>query len=351
MAEELASMGYNTSFFSGILPEDLPDSVSEKLSLLMRRLSSRITELRAIASHDVVYVNKGAHPYNFPPVFLYILRYISRCTVIYDICDPVWEHHPNRVDRTLSLADGVITSGNTLRDYASKHTNKVFVVPMSVETDKFRPIDVEDQKQPVIGWVGNGPDYREYLALLLEPLEQLASEFDFKFFLTSARNDDKVHALFDGSPFKTDIRDWVPQEDLVTEMNRIDIGVVPLSKTGWSEGKSPIKILEFGACGIPVVVSAVGDARQMVENGEDGFLIEEKREWYERLPQLLSDQNLRNKMAKKSRKKVIDRFSYQTNARRLAKIIESLHAEDEIIKEHKNKPKDGDRYYSDKNKH
>jgi glycosyltransferase involved in cell wall biosynthesis len=330
MAEELASRGYETSFFPGVLPEDMPDSVTGKLSLLIRRVGQRIAELRSIASHDVVYVNKGLHPYNSPPIFLYILKYLARCTVIYDICDPVWEHHPNRVHRTLSLADGIITSGSTLRDYASKYTDKVFVVPMSVETDKFRPIDVENKNRPVIGWVGNGPDYREYLALLLDPLEQLASEFEFKFFLTSARDDDKVHDLFDGTSFDVDIRDWVPQEDLVTEMNRIDIGVVPLTQTDWAKGKSPIKILEFGACGIPVVVSAVGSAQQMVEDGKDGFLIEEKAEWYERLRQLLSDRDLCYQMGINGRKKVMSNFNYSANARYLAEIVELVHEEGEV---------------------
>jgi glycosyltransferase involved in cell wall biosynthesis len=214
---------------------------------------------------------------------------------------------------------------------------------MSVETDEFRSIDVDDTKRPVIGWVGNGPDYREYLALLIDPLEQLATEFDFEFFLTSARNDERVHALFENASFDVDIRDWVPQEDLVTEINRIDIGVVPLPKTGWSEGKSPIKILEFGACGLPVVVSAVGDAQQMVEHGEDGFLVEGKAEWYERLHQLLSNQEQSKEMGKKGREKVRSRFSYQTNGRRLANIINSLHADEEKITENKYQTKKGGR--------
>lgn len=74
-----------------------------------------------------------------------------------------------------------------------------------------------------------------------------------------------------------------------------DIGLAPLRDTEFARSKSPLKALEYGALGIPVVASNVEPYASYVRHGETGFLCGSPREWREALDALL-DPKLRHRM-------------------------------------------------------
>ena len=99
--------------------------------------------------------------------------------------------------------------------------------------------------------------------------------------------------------------------------------------TPWYEpyGLTP---LEAMACGIPVIVSAVGGMQFTVVDGTTGFLVtpEAPTELARRLNQILLDPDLRQTFSANARRRIADAFTWPTVAQRTAELYKDvLHGE------------------------
>ena len=101
----------------------------------------------------------------------------------------------------------------------------------------------------------------------------------------------------------------------------MDIGVMPLPDTAWARGKCGYKLIQYMACGLPVVASPVGVNKEIVEHGVNGFIAESDEEWRSAIETLLSDADLRRRMGAAGRKKVEDSYSLQVWGPRVAQML------------------------------
>lgn len=67
------------------------------------------------------------------------------------------------------------------------------------------------------------------------------------------------------------ITGFKPPEDVVKYLNAADVCVVGSHKEGWS-----IAMLEALACGKPIVSTDVSGARDMIIQGENGYVVKER---------------------------------------------------------------------------
>lgn len=93
----------------------------------------------------------------------------------------------------------------------------------------------------------------------------------------------------------------MPNERIPEYMAASDVFVLP----SLSEGFSTV-ILEAMASGLPIVATRVGDMRQVIEEGYNGFLVEPRNpsQIAEKVLLLLEDEQLRERMSQRSREKV-----------------------------------------------
>jgi glycosyltransferase involved in cell wall biosynthesis len=78
------------------------------------------------------------------------------------------------------------------------------------------------------------------------------------------------------------------------------------------------------ALGIPTVASPVGMTTELIDHGTNGFLARTSDEWFERLDRLVSDFELRRKLAEAGRQTVLTRYSLQAWSPRLIELVESI---------------------------
>lgn len=99
----------------------------------------------------------------------------------------------------------------------------------------------------------------------------------------------------------TNVEDYIPY---------FDVGVLCSYKEK-GEGLSN-SVLEYMACGVPPVITDIGAAREIVENGVSGLLFEagNAEDLANKIMMLYKDRNLRTEIGKNAKKIVSEKFSY-----------------------------------------
>jgi glycosyltransferase involved in cell wall biosynthesis len=100
-----------------------------------------------------------------------------------------------------------------------------------------------------------------------------------------------------------------------------DIGLLPLGRSKFAEGKSPIKGLQYMACGIPSVVSPLGATRAMFRQAETALFAQEEAEWTQSLLQLVRSPDLREALSGRVRRHFEQHYALSQTASRFAQIL------------------------------
>lgn len=285
----------------------------KKIIGFVRGFFRRFTLLFSIRKYDFVFIHREAAPIG-PPIFEFIVAKWLAKKYIYDFDDAIWmENYSENNARFHRLKAywkvkycikwaGKVSAGNQfLANYATKYNANVFIIPTTIDTENHHNSLVNHVKEEVvIGWTGTHSTIR-YLSPLMPVFSLLAERHAVSFLVIS----DKNPALsLTGFNF---IR-WSKQSE-IEDLKKISIGLMPLVADEWSEGKCGFKGLQYMALGIPTVLSPVGVNLSIVEHGVNGFFASDEEEWLYYLEQLIVDPNLREKIGKKSREKVIADFS------------------------------------------
>jgi len=110
----------------------------------------------------------------------------------------------------------------------------------------------------------------------------------------------------------------------LAEMSEFDIGIMPLPDDEWAKGKCGLKALQYMAMGIPCVASPVGVNTEIIQDGVNGFLAKDEKEWIEKLSLLIKNSELRQRLGKAGRKTVEERYSVKVWAPRYVEIIKKV---------------------------
>jgi glycosyltransferase involved in cell wall biosynthesis len=286
---------------SGIKTEVFPRS---KKTIGRWRIFSKLS------TYDLVVIQKKL----FSFMELAYIRQQSR-KLIYDFDDAVMFKKGERMDmnkplrnkrfdRTIRFCDHVIAGNQFLKEESRLVSDRISVLPTPVDIDKYIPIEKAGGKKGVtIGWLGSKSTIR-YLKTLTPVFSELQSRFsDVHITVVSDR--------FEGIEEITAIKKIWREDEEVQDLQSFDIGIMPLPDDSWTKGKCGFKLLQYGAVGLPGICSPVGVNREIVLDGINGFHANTHQEWFDRLNQLISSPELRNRMGKAGRERVVKEYSLQ----------------------------------------
>jgi glycosyltransferase involved in cell wall biosynthesis len=141
----------------------------------------------------------------------------------------------------------------------------------------------------------------------------LNQKYDFELQIIGAKKESLTNGFIKYIPWK--------EETEVELISIFDIGIMPLENNLWEMGKCAYKIIQYMGCGIPVVASDVGMNKEVIENGENGFLVTTEKEWMDTLGKLIENQVLRIIMGQNGKKIVANYYSNQVNYKKMVSIL------------------------------
>ncbi len=254
-----------------------------KLASRLRRSAYAVTAGR----YDVVYAHSTALRYTALPERLSAA--LNR-SLILDIDDAVYlgsTGQPNRwasgaFDAAVAAAAHVVVGNETLAERAGV-PHKTTIIPTVIDTDRYTPAGTVSAGPFRLGWMGTSGNF-PVLAGVVPAVEAfLASRPEARFRIVSNR----PFAPLAGHPQVEEIP-WSAERELDL-LRSFTVGIMPLTDTAWNRGKCAFKLIQYMAVGVPVLGSAVGANREVVADGEVGYLVPTTDDWLDSFERIEGD--------------------------------------------------------------
>lgn len=200
-------------------------------------------------------------------------------------------------------------------DKLSRHgiKSKKVVIPLGVDPDTFFPVGKKENAKLeigidpnlfIIGYVGR-IGHEKDLKTLFKAYGRLKRRHDKVRLLVVGDGVDKIKKMLLS---KEGVILVGAKDNVIPYLHAMDIYVLPsLTET------TSLSTLEAMSCGLPVVVTKVGLAKEYIKHGINGYLFDKRDEYalYSILQNLIKEPHMRVELGQNARKTVISQFSWQ----------------------------------------
>ncbi|WP_434610371.1 glycosyltransferase family 4 protein [Pseudomonas sp. D2-30] len=275
--------------------------------------------------YDLVWIEKELFPY----IPMFIEKFFLSVPYVVDYDDAVFHNYDRsrffwvrlllskKIDAVMRGANCVVVGNRYLGARAGvAGASKVVIIPTVVDSERYPAASISDRRL-VIGWIGS-PSTQKYIIDICEALAHACRILNAQVVLVGASSD--IAAQLPG----VDVAVLPWSEETEAELIcRMSVGIMPLKDGPWEKGKCGYKLIQYMACGVPVIASAVGANVEIVEASGGGYLARDIPEWSQLLETLLTDSELRASLGAAGRKAVLDNYSLQAQAPILLNILRS----------------------------
>jgi len=246
--------------------------------------------------------------------------------LLYDVDDAIWHPHSKqhfvftRIRQALRLraitkaADQCIAANRVLAAHLKRFTGRVAVLPMALDGQLWKTRALPENHGKVrIGWAGHPVNFG-YLLTVEPALSEVQKQFaNVEVVILSGEKPRFERLQFTHIPFAPGKEPEV--------MRSFDIGLLPLPNDRFAQAKSPIKGLQYLACGTSTVLSPADGAAEMFRDSETGLFAESTAEWSKHLHVLIEQRQMRLKMGMKARETFEREFALKNTAPQFADLL------------------------------
>lgn len=269
------------------------------------------------AFYDIIFIQKVLLP-NFS---IKLLKEVYRKKIVFDFDDAIYTktegYNKRRFDFQIPLFDLVVLENPFTKAYVNDlGNNNTLTITGPIECNLYRPKIRQPRSKVVVGWIGSFST-TEYLNILKNVFRKLAVTYEnlvFELIGAQRINLDLTNVV---------VKKWSLDTE-IADLQNFDIGIMPLPENEWTRGKGGYKLLQYMAVGIPCVASPVGINKELIKEGESGFLADTEEEWFEKLSLLIENYDLRKNMGAKGRNFVVRNYSLESAAPKLITAMRHL---------------------------
>lgn len=306
---------YLKDFYSG----------KKNISTVLKSYLRRFFTLFSVLRYDKVVIEKEIFP--FLPAFAewmlksfgikYIVDYDDAIFHNYDqSSNPVIKKFLENKIATVMRYSGTVVAGNEyLAEYASKSGAKnIQIVPTVIDLNRYPIKEGSDPEKFIVGWIGTKTTFEKHLLPCKDWIKELQKQDpDIEFHIVGITDDMDLGK-------NVQYIQWTENTE-VSEILKMDVGIMPLQDSEWEKGKCAYKLIQYAASGIPGVASDVGMNKEVCIDNETGFIAKNTTEWIEKIQFLKKDHQKRMQMGQNARKLVEDIFCIQVTAKRWQEIL------------------------------
>lgn len=283
---------------------------------------------------DIVIIERLWRPDVTVPLVVKLVGEIRRrgARLIYFIDDNLldlhieepWKTMPSDEQRMVirylcRFSDGIVVATDELKERLECFNKNIVVLPNALDETLF--VDAMQKKSKSatfnckvmrVGYMGTYTHYED-LMLVMAPLREFLRESQGRVMmeLVGISGDRRVLECFQELPVHALVvgessvyESFVPWAKLNM---RWDFAIAPLAENLFNECKSDIKYLDYGALGIPAILSDVKNYRNTVNHGVTGWLCRnDHKSWLESLRLFRDDSSFRSAIGRSANQYVME---------------------------------------------
>jgi glycosyltransferase involved in cell wall biosynthesis len=298
-------------------------SITQSLKAYIKRLIICI----GYKHYDLVWIEKECFPW-LPSIFEK-LPFMRDCPYVLDYDDAIHHNYDkhdssfvrifleNKLNKLVSQATTVTVGNEYLANWArSLGADNVEIIPTVIDLERYPNPNfnsrLKNQAEFRIGWIGT-PTSTNYLWSIQKILKKIAGKFPIRLVVIGSSSIEGF-----GVPLET--HEWNSETE-VSILSTLDVGIMPLTNSPWELGKCGYKLIQYMACGLPVISSSVGANKEIVEHGLNGFLVDSQSLWESSLQELFLNIDLRHSMGAAGRQKVEKQYCLQVTRQKLTALL------------------------------
>ena len=252
------------------------------------------------------------------------LEFFLKKPVVFDLDDAIWLSKPFgrlAIKKICQYSSFVFAGNKHIAEYVSDFNQKVAIIPTGIDTEKFRPDSdkANHYDEFVIGWTGSKSNL-----IYLNQIEKQLTVFLNRFpniYLHILCDENLISACLPKSKLRFTKWSTLNEAYIIKTWN---VGIMPLPDHEFSLGKCSLKMLQYMATEIPVVVSNIGMNKDILIKNEVGVGVDHAWQWIDALEYLYLNKEIGEKMGVEGRKVVLDEYASTRIATRIAEHFKML---------------------------